>query len=307
MTPLFPSDATLASILQAFVYAGKFPDSFRHASFLTKGRISGDFGEATKSFSERVLDGAMTPEELLEKHTMAPLMENLLDADIAKQWKCLLIEGSRYPHKGIFPNFLSTFMKSRALRCCPKCIQEDLKNYGLAHWHVPHQILGIKHCIYHGDLLCNACENFRCDAKFKDLIGPFQLPSDPCWACGATNIGIRTSLRNFPNPGYLAYSELANRALQGKAWELNPYIRKAVQGHFQSKTAKHKRNLISTWVSYWKEYSFPTLLMSLESNAAENSPPTAFLTYKQADPILTIAIQSFAWKQFGTELAELRP
>lgn len=306
MTPLFPSDATLASILQAFVYAGKFSSPLRYAPFPTKGRLSSDFGEATKSFSEHVLDGAVTPEDLLEKHTMFPLMACLLDANAAKQWKSALIEGRRYAHKGIFPNFLATFLPSRASRCCPKCIQEDLKNYGLAHWRIPHQIPGIKHCIYHGNLLCDTCESFGCNAKFKNLMGPFQLPSDPCWSCGATDIGIIRT-RNILSPGYQAYSEIANRALQGEAWELTPHTREVVRSHLRSKTLEHKRNLISAWVSSWKEHSFPTLLKSLESTEAESSSSTALLTNRQADPILTIAIQSFAWNHFGNEFAELRP
>lgn len=306
MTPLFPSDATLGSILQAFVYAGKFPHAFRYATSPTKGRVSGDFGEAAKLFSHQVLDGAVSPDELLQRHTMFPLMASLLSGDATSQWKAALIDGRRCPHRGVFPNFLS-FNGARRSRCCPKCVEEDLDIYGMAHWRIPHQIPGLTHCIYHADMLCEFCKGHRCDAKFARQMHRFQLPSDPCWSCGAKEFKIPSISETFQRPIYQAYSNMVTRALQGQAWELRPETRALVRSFIRGISKTRTHDLISKWISSWGQHSWERLLTELQTSVPAGISATGSLTHRKVGPIVTIAIQSFAWKQFGPELSKLLP
>src|SRR5207244_1477720 len=87
-------------------------------------------------------------------------------------------------------------------RTCSDCQDRDTSVYGVAHWHVAHQLPFLKHCIEHGTSL-----QFRCG----DCLGPLgaagmdRLPGEHCMQCGSrkTHTFVRPTA-----PGYEGMADL---------------------------------------------------------------------------------------------------
>lgn len=89
-------------------------------------------------------------EDLIYKHTLYPFYSVFLPPKRGSQ----VIEsmkadfgGDIHTRVGIMASSMKMF---RYLRFCPKCLEEDLQNYGEAYWHRIHQTPGVLVCPVHG-------------------------------------------------------------------------------------------------------------------------------------------------------------
>ncbi|WHH60977.1 TnsD family transposase [Petroclostridium sp. X23] len=91
-------------------------------------------------------------EDFIRNHTLYPFYAAFWVADRAQSIKKIMkSDCSQMAHlkAGVNSSAMKLFKK---LRFCPKCIEEDLENYGEHYWHRVHQIPGVYICPKHGIL-----------------------------------------------------------------------------------------------------------------------------------------------------------
>lgn len=159
MIPTFPQDATIASIHLACLRAGlsqSLKASVREVYGINSS-IHNSFGYKANSFIERILTGTIDQAELINQHTMFPLVASALTPQTRERWRQALVVGdARTPYRYMAQRY-HEIKKCDALRQCPKCVCEDIHMFGTGHWHVMHQVLSIRFCKIHGDLLHDQC------------------------------------------------------------------------------------------------------------------------------------------------------
>jgi hypothetical protein len=92
-------------------------------------------------------------EDLIYKHTLYPFYNVFMPPDRANQIKESMVAktgGDIHTRTGIMASSVNT---PKYFRFCPKCIEEDLQNYGELYWHRLHQIPGVLVCPAHGEIL----------------------------------------------------------------------------------------------------------------------------------------------------------
>lgn len=94
-------------------------------------------------------NSSITPEKLLEKHTLYPFYSPFLPASRAQQLKEMMIADngqSIHMMTGIISGAICT---KHSLYYCPSCFTEDLKQYGEPYFHRIHQVPGVFVCPKH--------------------------------------------------------------------------------------------------------------------------------------------------------------
>ncbi|MEZ9821188.1 TnsD family Tn7-like transposition protein [Shewanella sp. 10N.286.45.A1] len=128
------SELTLEQALQKLVgdrRAGVHP-------YLTSNlHITGQFSEES-------------PEVLLSNQTLRPLFSYYLP-----QYRTVLGNVTTNPSDILRASQLSTFRGKERLsvKHCPLCAKDDVYNFGVAYWHLAHQISGVEACSVHGTWL----------------------------------------------------------------------------------------------------------------------------------------------------------
>jgi hypothetical protein len=84
--------------------------------------------------------------ELLKNQTLAPLFAYYLP-----QYKSVILNPSSNAQQLTRACQLSTFREKEHLKIkyCAKCVEDDVKKYGVAYWHCIHQIPGVDACCKH--------------------------------------------------------------------------------------------------------------------------------------------------------------
>ncbi|NEU78986.1 TnsD family Tn7-like transposition protein [Nostoc sp. UIC 10630] len=89
-------------------------------------------------------------EDLIYKYTLYPFYSVFLPSKRASQVMESMkadFGGDIHTRTGIMA---SSLKMQRYLRFCPKCLEEDLQNYGESYWHKLHQTPGVLVCLVHG-------------------------------------------------------------------------------------------------------------------------------------------------------------
>ncbi len=168
------------------------------ASFLARlGRLNGikDLRDATNycsgqadhaSFIDARLDlpefcrrtyGALgDPGALLKSHTWFAARRQLGEIEEG-DWNALLIGTAKLNIAE------ATFIEGAALRYCESCRSKDIDDYGLAYWHILHQLPAAGYCAIHRERLVDV----RLKRSF--LHSAFPLPGDFETECLAANAG----------------------------------------------------------------------------------------------------------------------
>ena len=92
----------------------------------------------------------LTPEKIIQENTLFPLFQPFHPAKRAQ----LITDKMRSPNRGGSIHTSIGIMASGVstpayLRYCPKCYQEDEKNFGEPYWHRIHQVTGVLICPKH--------------------------------------------------------------------------------------------------------------------------------------------------------------
>ncbi len=99
---------------------------------------------------------AITPEYLIQHHTLFPLFKPFLSREQADRIVEMMKSDNGsgiHTSLGVMASSLPT---PRHLRYCPYCIRDDEIEYGEAYWHRSHQIFGVFICHRHRQWLINS-------------------------------------------------------------------------------------------------------------------------------------------------------
>nr|WKF60754.1 hypothetical protein HUO10_005276 [Paraburkholderia busanensis] len=186
LTPYVPQGATIMSITSAFMRLNPYV-SLKHVKKLLLGTEDATplsyMGAYTDALSKAIGVGQFSDRcAILHNFTLWPFYAYCLPKAMREDWLTVPDIGNM----GHLGYFLATRANRRLGKgrphLCLDCIESDLTDFGIAHWHVEHQIPGIDHCPYH----CQAtiCSCHACGQAFS-AGWEVGLPRSTCAACGA--------------------------------------------------------------------------------------------------------------------------
>lgn len=217
----FPPGATIASILIATWRTGGAA-SFYSANMKAFGvhQLPEDnFGHSVARLSKNLFKGLISPEQLLNQHTLTPFMSCLLDPVRAEEWQSKILGGIRHRYSTFLRCYRAGQPTSNEWRSCPECQDRDESNYGVAHWHAVHQLRFLKSCIEHGTPL-----HFRCQECHEPIgkRGARRLPGEPCSRCSSLKTDAYIA---SPSPGYAGTVELCRSLFLAPGDQVTPKAR----------------------------------------------------------------------------------
>lgn len=179
--PMFPSaypDEYFAAVIGRYhVLSGNrterdtFHQLFDAAPFRLTHWIPNHLDAFAKNFSEHSSDFP----QLLEKHTMLPLLRIFCGFDIKYEGKRNDIPRpvGRIPKRNLG--------NRGATQICEQCLVDDMPVYGMSFYRRSHQIPGVTVCSNHGTVLLQRCPQCQCpfDEPYKLTLSPWE----PC-VCG---------------------------------------------------------------------------------------------------------------------------
>jgi hypothetical protein len=183
MVPVVPKFTTLYSLLSGWARCQRIDVKKRELRGNRACLLDIDFSLGCKAawLANTVLDGWLTPAQVIDHHTHVPLFASFLTVPGAFAWREQLLTGSRNRDRTAEGIRRLTFVESQTMRRCPTCIAEDRQTYGCAHWRLFHQWPVARHCVIHGDILETCCS--YCRTPFIRGREP-RLADDPCRNCG---------------------------------------------------------------------------------------------------------------------------
>lgn len=212
MIPMFPDDATIASIHLACVHAGRSP-SVRALS--KSAHSSGTpikeslFGFNATKFARILLGNEIYAKDLMLKHSLLPWALDVT-SDFGKSSYARIAAGN-LPTLTSIKSAHRDIKFSSSSRICRSCLSNDMAAFGFAHLHLLHQVPGIHFCPHHGDALHDRCAH--CHATLT-IDGEWRSNYGQCNNCGCNETSA--TFRHNRSPGSKAYTELLNRLLTGQ-------------------------------------------------------------------------------------------
>lgn len=98
----------------------------------------------------------LTPDKLLQRHTLFPLYAPFVHPDIAAQSKNELLTDYRHSAEVQLGKAASTVKSPHYLRYCPLCVTTQIEQYGEPFWIRRWQLPGLSVCAEHGIQLINS-------------------------------------------------------------------------------------------------------------------------------------------------------
>jgi hypothetical protein len=245
-----PRGATIGSIFLVSWRASAFSWILSSKLHILGANTScGDaFGRTAERISRHIFDRLITVDTLIKDHSVFPLFSRLVSKERAAAWRAEL------PHDRRRGLLYRRYLRSPLAppvdpnwRCCSECQSRDIRLYGIAHWHVAHQLPFINHCLEHGLAL-----QFRC----TDCHGPLggtrldKLPGETCANCGS----LAADLFAIPtSQGYKGTAILCAQLLAGEGPDISPVPRNRLFRDQLAKvdsansTAEFARQFLSHW------------------------------------------------------------
>lgn len=90
-----------------------------------------------------------TAREIILQRTLCPFYFPFHSEQKCENWLSQMIQGTAPMFKAELGLAASGFGASHPLKACPACIESDQANFGVAYWHVHHQIPGVLMCGLH--------------------------------------------------------------------------------------------------------------------------------------------------------------
>lgn len=293
MIPTFPKDATIASIELACLRVGRLPQVTPAIRSMAggAGSLQSRFGYRAAALSRDVLDGTTTPEEILQRHSLFPLVAALASNKVAPRWRDAIANGQESARLRYLPVLQQWVKQSRRLRLCVACVACDVEEHGTGHWRVMHQVPAIRFCYQHGEQLHDECAD--CGSPFGGK-GAWVLPGDPCRNCGS--LASRSSLSDARSNGYNGLAALTARALRGQALELAPEIRATLLKHIIHLANTDADSLLEKFLDWWEVSSLAGLKNLLQTTICPKTTKRLFIEGNApVSAQLWMAITAFAW------------
>lgn len=115
--------------------------------------------------------------DLVCQHTLWPLFCLAMPAATIDAWQQAWENGTDIEVEPDAKLNRQLLRHDRSWRCCLACIDEDRRRYGVAYWHVEHQIPGLSSCPHHGRVLSGQCQ--RC-GQARLSLDDLKLPAPIC-------------------------------------------------------------------------------------------------------------------------------
>jgi hypothetical protein len=197
--------------------------------------------------SESMLSGRINPLQILVSHSVWPLVVATLcestNHSVTPEMASTYVDDD-------FSERVMRLMPKRApsYRHCPRCISEDLKEYGFAFGRSLHQLTVVRTCPRHDVVLEEECA--KCQADFESPIryAPYRGELQLCRQCGSTK---GRPVAHTPSDGYRALVELLGCGMEGRAPEVGPRMLKAALDRFAELTLEHDVDLFSMFSKFW--------------------------------------------------------
>lgn len=115
--------------------------------------------------------------EMARHHTLEPLFRLCMPQSLSEAREAAWRHGRPPVAKKVSSVVAQYLRHDRSWRYCVPCSEEDVREYGVAYWHIEHQIPGLGSCPHHKRPLrgnCKACGSSR------STLNDFELPSALC-------------------------------------------------------------------------------------------------------------------------------
>lgn len=149
-TPLLPDETVYSYLARLHGLWGE--SNHRQTALRWLGKYSASVDQKLPvglvALSKSTGIGAYT---LLYKHTCFPLFAAYSSDPIGLKRAMLSGDGKAIANLSNVSQ--AGLSRLNASYFCPECLEEDLRAFGVAYWHLEHQFLGVKACIRHGTLL----------------------------------------------------------------------------------------------------------------------------------------------------------
>lgn len=223
--PSGPRDATFFSLVVATHAISGNP--FKHATrtqlfgsptACVDGHFSANIYLAEKRGLIRDAD------RLLQRSGLAGLYAAAMTEERAAAWKREMRARRFYgPHVQRFVTGLSNQkLGKQSMHCCEKCMEEDIANFGFAHWRTVHQVPGVLHCPVHLEPLRGACEACH---KSQGSDRHWNHPRHKCPHCGSRAF---SQCHVEISDAYRQHLALVASTINGQSSILNPSGRMAL-------------------------------------------------------------------------------
>jgi hypothetical protein len=293
MIPTFPPDATIMSIHLACLRVGRAASIRRSLQtfYLGPMELNNRFGHRAGAFVQGALNDNITAERLIDQHSAFPYFASLVTEDVATRWRAALIEGHPDAFRRYLPATRHGLRFANALRHCHECQQSDIEQYGLAHWHVVHQLPGIRFCPEHNHRLHDRCGSCKTPLGGKSKA---ILPGAACQRCGSH--GADSSLSKHPSHGYQSLADLICRTLQRQAPEAAPTVRHRLLKHLISTAGVGPVELVDRFLTWWSVETLTQLGDMLQSPIdAQSLQQLMQEGHAKVSTPLMLAVIAFAW------------
>ena len=90
-----------------------------------------------------------TVEEIINKHTLYPFFTAFMDKEISTRIFNLMKSNSCMGISGVIGIQMMSLNKSKYLKFCHRCMEDDFEKYGEYYWHRIHQVPGVLVCPKH--------------------------------------------------------------------------------------------------------------------------------------------------------------
>lgn len=87
--------------------------------------------------------------EIITKHGVLPFFKPFIRSDVFQEAFTKMLEGSCTDAYSQFSLLANRIPELTVLCYCPQCAAQDIKNVGVAYWHVAHQLPWINYCPFH--------------------------------------------------------------------------------------------------------------------------------------------------------------
>lgn len=238
MIPSIPPGSTHASLINAlqFLQCSTNPTFYRcvvHCSMSPSYALFGD---------------PRTPVEIALQHSTLPVaLQTLSEVDRQEFLRSLSFTTTSSESLKRIKSMLQ-FEASSSKRC-PKCVFEDLENYGLAFARYVHQIRTVKTCSEHDVMLETSCADCGAGFELPSTLRKGRHALEFCRRCGSKK---GASVNPDNSEGYKAYVELIARGGLGNAPEVHPTQLTLALDRFSELTIEHGIDLRPVLMKFWR-------------------------------------------------------
>lgn len=202
---------------------------------------------------------------LVDNHTIFPYFSSFLPPEIQEQSRMGLLRGQVKELPSRLSLIANRIYQPCILKYCPRCVNNDLKSFGVAYWHVIHQLPFIQFCPIHAVVLANEPVKRRTlilppQARCSKLNGPIASEKELLF----TSISQGLLIKGIPRFNLSRVTESYKAALQ-------------LSGFCTPSGTIHQSDWAASLQTFWK-YGLPSeLSTSLFKDRAKLNFPRCVL------------------------------